>query len=87
MTRINELTEADRIEFFNEIVKQHGLNHAISCVTENDRLSSGAVFCMTDKEKYWSELYWNGYPKVEMTLKEIEEKLDLAPNTLKVIPY
>jgi hypothetical protein len=87
MTRINELNETDRIEFFNEIVKQHSLDHAISCVRDNDRLSSCAVFCMTAKEKYWSDLYWEGYPKVEMTLKEIEEKLGLGPDTLKVIPF
>jgi hypothetical protein len=86
--RINELKETDRIDFFNEIVKQHGLNHAISCVTENDRLSACLRFDKTWNESYWVNLYFNGgYPKVEMTLKEIEEKLDLVPNTLKVIPY
>jgi len=87
MTRINELTEADRIEFFNEIVKRQGLTYAVGCINENDRMGACIVFDTTEKGKYWSELYWNGYPKVEMTLKEIEVKLDLAPNTLKVIPF
>jgi hypothetical protein len=85
--RINELTETDRIEFFNEIIKQHGLDHAISCVRDNDRLSACAVFCKTTKEEYWSNLHYHGYPIIEMTLKEIEEKLDLIPNTLKVIAF
>jgi hypothetical protein len=85
--KINELKETDRIEFFNEIVKQYGLNHAISCVRDNDLLSMCLNFSKACREIYWVDLYANGYSKVEMTLKEIEVKLDLAPNTLKVIPY
>jgi hypothetical protein len=85
--RINELKENDRIEFFNEIVKQHGLDHAISCVKSNNLLSACAVFINTSNSEYWSGLYYHGYPKVEMTLQEIEIKLDLPLGTLKVIPY
>ena len=85
--RINELKENDRVKFFNEIIIQHGLTHAISCVRDNNRLSECCVFFKTDNEKYWTELYKNGYAKVLLTLKEIEEKLDLAPGTLKILPF
>ena len=86
--RINELKENDRIEFFNEIIKQHGLDHAISCVRDNDQLSACLVFWKTCNEPYWTNLYYSGgYPKVEMTLKEIEEKLELVPGTLKILPF
>lgn len=85
--RINELKEKDREVFFIEIIEQHGVDHAISCVRDNDRLSSCLVFSKTCNESYWVNLYQNGYPKVEMTLQEIEVKLDLLPGTLKVIPF
>lgn len=85
--RINELKEKDRKVFFIEIIEQHGVDHAISCVRDNDRLSSCLVFHKTCNETYWTNLYRNGYPKVEMTLQEIEVKLDLSPGTLKVIPF
>ena len=85
--RINELKEKDRKAFFIEIVEQHGVEHAISCVRDNDRLSSCLQFHKTCNESYWVDLCRNGYAKVEMTIKEIEEKLLLEPNTLKVIPF
>jgi hypothetical protein len=85
--RINELKRKDREQFFIEIVEQHGVEHAISCVRDNDRLSSCLQFHKTCNETYWVNLYQNGYPKVEMTIKEIEEKLDMEPNTLKVIAF
>jgi len=85
--RINELKENDRVKFFNEIITQHGLTHAISCVRDNNRLSECCVFFKTDNEEYWANLHYHGYPIIEMTLKEIEVKLDLVPNTLKVIPF
>ena len=85
--RINELKRKDREQFFIEIVEQHGVEHAISCVRDNDRLSSCLQFHKTCNESYWVDLYRNGYAKVEMTIKEIEEKLDMEPNTLKVIPF
>ncbi len=87
MTRINELKNRDREQFFIEIVEQHGVEHAISCVAENDRMSACLLFDKTCNATYWSELFWNGYPKVEMTLKEIEEKLKLEPGTLKILPF
>ena len=85
--RINELKRKDREQFFIEIVEQHGVEHAISCVRDNDRLSSCLQFHKTCNESYWVDLYRNGYAKVEMTIKEIEEKLGMEPNTLKVIPF
>ena len=85
--RINELKRKDREQFFIEIVEQHGVEHAISCVRDNDRLSSCLQFHKTCNESYWVNLYQNGYAKVEMTIKEIEEKLGMEPNTLKVIPF
>jgi hypothetical protein len=85
--RINELKTEDRDTFFIEIVLQHGVDHAISCVRDNDRLSSCLVFFKTSNEKYWGDLHANGYPMVEMTVKEIEEKLGMNPGTLKVIPF
>jgi len=85
MTRINELTKTDRVEFFNEIVKQHNLDHAISCVRDNNRLSECCAFHKTGNESYWRDLYDNGYPTVEMTITEIEKKLGLMRNTLRII--
>ena len=85
--RINELKRKDREQFFIEIVEQHGVEHAISCVRDNDRLSSCLQFHKTCNESYWVNLYQNGYAKVEMTIKEIEEKLNLSPNTLKILPF
>lgn len=85
--RINELKENDRKVFFIEIVEQQGVDHAISCVRDNDRLSACLLFHETSDKLYWRDLYNNGYPKVEMTLKEIEEKLDLTPGTLKILPF
>ena len=87
MTRINELKKKDREQFFIEIVEQHGIEYAISCVRDNDRMSACLMFDKTSNETYWSELFWNGYPKVGMTLKEIEEKLHLEPGTLKILPF
>lgn len=85
--KINELKRKDREQFFIEIVEQHGVEHAISCVRDNDRLSSCLQFHKTCNETYWLNLYLNGYPTVEMTVKEIEEKLDLASGTLKIMPF
>ena len=88
MTRINELKRKDREQFFIEIIEQHGVDHAISCVRDNDRLSSCLTFHKTCNESYWRNLYANGYPKeVEMTMREIEAMLYLQPNTLKIIPF
>lgn len=85
--RINELKRKDREVFFIEIVEQHGVEHAISCVRDNNELSACLVFSKTCNESYWVNLYQNGYAKVEMTIKEIEEKLGMEPDTLKVIPF
>lgn len=85
--KINELKKKDREQFFIEIVEQHGVEHAISCVRDNDQLSACLVFSKTCNESYWVDLYCNGYPKTEMTVREIEEKLGMEPNTLKVIPF
>jgi hypothetical protein len=88
MIRINELKRKDREQFFSEIIEQHGVDHAISCVRDNDRLSSCLVFHKTGNESYWVNLYANGYPReVEMTMREIEEKLNLVPGTLKILPF
>jgi hypothetical protein len=85
--KINELKKKDREQFFIEIVEQHGVEHAISCVRDNDQLSACLVFWKTCNETYWTNLYRNGYPKTEMTIKEIEEKLEMEPDTLKIVPF
>lgn len=85
--RINELKEKDREVFFIEIIEQHGVDHAISCVRDNDPLSACLVFSKTCNESYWVNLHCNGYAKIEMTVREIEEKLNMEPNTLKVLPF
>ena len=82
--RINELNKQDRKEFFIEIVNQSGVDNAISCIKDNDRLSRCLIFCCTRNEQYWRDLINNGYPKVTMSIAEIEAKLNLTPNTLEI---
>jgi hypothetical protein len=87
MTKLSELTREDFKEFVLDMVEAESLDWAINRIYDNDGLSSCLAFAQTKRgSEYWSNIYWNGY-KVEMTLKEIEEKLNLTPNTLKVIPY
>jgi hypothetical protein len=87
MTRINELNKTDFREFVSDMIDNDGLEWALNRVYENSTLSESIAFNRTKRgNEYWSNIYHNGY-KVEMTLKEIEEKLNLTPNSLKVIPY
>jgi hypothetical protein len=85
--RINELKKGDRKVFFIEIVEQRGVDHALSCVRDNDQLSACLVFKETCHESYWRNLYQNGYAEIEMTIKEIEAKLNMEPDTLKILPF
>lgn len=82
--RINELNKADKEEFFIEIIRQDGLDYAIECVEDNNALVICLVFSATAREEYWRDLYRTGCPKIEMTLEEIERKLNLTPNTLVI---
>ena len=87
MTTLAELNKEDFKEFVLDIIEAEGLNWAIDRIYDNDKLSACLVFTKTKRGyEYWYNIYWNGY-KVEMTIKQIEEKLNLSPNTLKVIPY
>lgn len=87
MITLAELNKEDFKEFVLDIIEVEGLNWAIDRIYDNDKLSVCLVFTKTKRgQEYWSNIYWNGY-KVEMTIKQIEEKLNLSPNTLKVIPF
>jgi hypothetical protein len=87
MTKLLELNKQDFKEFVLDMVEAEGLDWAIDRIHDNDGLSCCITFNKTRRgSEYWSNIYWNGY-KVEMTLKEIEEKLNLTPNSLKVIPF
>lgn len=87
MTTLAELNKEDFKEFVLDMIEVEGLNWAIDRIYDNDKLSACLVFTKTKRgQEYWSNIYWNGY-KVEMTIKQIEEKLNLSPNTLKVIPF
>ena len=87
MTRINDLKQEDFIEFVSDMIEVDGLEWALKRIYENSRLSESIAFNRTKRgHEYWSNIYHNGY-KVEMTLKEIEEKLKLPPGTLKIMPF
>ena len=87
MTKLAELNRTDFKEFVLDMIEVESLVWAIDRIYDNDGLSSCIAFSKTKRGiEYWSNIYWNGY-KVEMTIKEIEEKLNLSPNTLKVIPF
>lgn len=87
MTTLSKLNKEDFKEFVLDMIEVEGLKWAIDRIYDNDNLSACLVFNKTRRgQEYWSNIYWNGY-KVEMTIKQIEEKLNLSPNTLKVIPF
>ena len=87
MKTLAELNKEDFKEFVLDMIEVEGLNWAIDRIYDNDILSVCLVFTKTKRgQEYWSNIYWNGY-KVEMTIKQIEEKLNLSPNTLKILPF
>ena len=87
MTKLAELNRTDFKEFVLDMIEVESLDWAINRIYDNDELSSCLTFTQTKRgPEYWSNIYWNGY-KVEMTIKEIEEKLNLSPNTLKILPF
>lgn len=85
--KINELRKTDFKEFVSDMIEADGLEWALNRVYENSRLSESIAFNRTTRgHEYWNNIYHNGY-QVEMTLKEIEEKLKLPPGTLKIMPF
>jgi hypothetical protein len=87
MTRINDLKEEDFKEFVKEMVELDGLDWALKRIYENSRLSESISFNRTKRgHEYWSNIYHNGY-QIPLSIKEIENKLGLAPGTLRIVPF
>lgn len=85
--KINELRKTDFREFVADMIENDGLEWALNRVYENSTLSESIAFNRTKRgHKYWYNINQNGY-QVEMTIKQIEEKLNLSPNTLKILPF
>lgn len=90
MTKLAELNKEDFKEFVLDMIQAEGLDWAINRIYENSTLSESIAWRKTKRGyDYWSNIYFNGYAeaKVEMTMQEIEEKLNMKPNTLKILPF
>ena len=87
MTKINDLKQKDFIEFVSDMIEVDGLEWALKRIYENSRLSESIAFNRTTRgHEYWNNIYSNGY-QVLLSIKEIENKLDLEPGTLKIVPF
>jgi hypothetical protein len=85
--KINELTKEDFKEFVSDMIEADGLEWALNRVYENSRLSESIAFNRTTRgHEYWNNIYHNGY-QVLLSIKEIENKLNLEPGTLKIVPF
>ena len=85
--KINELRKTDFREFVADMIENDGLEWALNRVYENSTLSESIAFNRTKRgHEYWNNIYSNGY-QVLLSIKEIENKLDLEPGTLKIVPF